>query len=111
MDGGQSAQVANSAASNSVIVQIQGDGNSLTLGLPHLQLRPRQGLFREIRRDSATGLAFAQDLIRPFSRSIELIGRGTEIDDLRAWLSGDPAVSVRVLTGPAGVGKTGWQSN
>ena len=106
MDGGQSAQVANSAASNSVIVQIQGDGNSLTLGLPHLQLRPRQGLFREIRRDSATGLAFAQDLIRPFSRSIELIGRGTEIDDLRAWLSGDPAVSVRVLTGPAGVGKT-----
>ena len=26
--------------------------------------------------------------------------------DLKAWLSGDPPVSVRVLTGPAGVGKT-----
>lgn len=106
MDEGQSAQAANSAASSSVIVQIQGDGNTVRLGLPHLELLPRQGLFREIRRDAATGHALAQDLIRPFSRSIELIGRSTEIHDLQAWLRGDPVVSVRVLTGPAGVGKT-----
>ena len=99
-------QVADSTASDSVIVQIQGDGNSVTYGLPHLELLPRKGLFRRIRRDSATGFAVAQDLIRPFTRSIELVGRGAEIDDLRAWLHGDSAISVRVLTGPAGVGKT-----
>ena len=106
MDGEQQAQVATSGASNSVIVQIQGDGNSVTHGLPHLELAPRQGLFRQIRQDSATGFAVAQDLIRPFTRSIELVGRETEVEDLRAWLHGDSAISVRVLTGPAGVGKT-----
>ena len=35
-----------------------------------------------------------------------MVGRETELDDLCAWLCKEPAISVRVLTGMAGYGKT-----
>ena len=99
-------QHASATALNSVIVQIQGDGNSVIQGLPHLELLPRKGLFRRIRQEPGTGLPIAQDIIRPFTRSIKLVGREATIDDLRTWLDGDAAISVRVRTGAPGVGKT-----
>ena len=99
-------QKASPTGLNSVIVQIQGDGNSVIQGLPHLELLPRKGLFRRIRREPGTGLPIAQDIIRPFTRSIELVGREAAIGDLRTWFGGDAAISVRVLTGAPGVGKT-----
>ncbi len=46
------------------------------------------------------------DLLSPYSRSIPLVGRREEREKLRAWLARDKPISVRVLTGRAGAGKT-----
>ena len=46
------------------------------------------------------------DLLSPYSRSIPLVGRREEREELRAWLARDKPISVRVLTGRAGAGKT-----
>ena len=46
------------------------------------------------------------DLISPFTRSIDVIGRESELSHLHNWLNGKAAISVRVLTGPSGFGKT-----
>ena len=99
-------QTASTAGNGNFIVQIQGDGNSIVTGLPHLELTRRHGIARRIEVDPSTGKPRETDVIRPFTRSIELVGRETELDDLRAWLRKESAISVRVLTGSAGYGKT-----
>ena len=99
-------QTASSAGNGNFIVQIQGDGNSIVTGLPHLELTRRHGIARRIEVDPSTGKPRESDVIRPFTRSIELVGRETELDDLRGWLRKESAISVRVLTGSAGYGKT-----
>ena len=99
-------QTASTAGNGNFIVQIQGDGNSIVTGLPHLELTRRHGIARRIEVDPSTGKPRETDVIRPFTRSIELVGRETELGDLRAWLRKESAISVRVLTGSAGYGKT-----
>ena len=99
-------QTASTVGNGNFIVQIQGDGNSIVTGLPHLELTRRHGIARRIEVDPSTGKPRETDVIRPFTRSIELVGRETELDDLRAWLRKESAISVRVLTGSAGYGKT-----
>ena len=99
-------QTASTAGNGNFIVQIQGDGNSIVTGLPHLELTRRHGIARRIEIDPGTGKPREADVVRPFTRSIELVGRETELDDLRAWLRKESAISVRVLTGSAGYGKT-----
>ena len=99
-------QTASTAGNGNFIVQIQGDGNSIVTGLPHLELTRRHGIARRIEVEPSTGKPRETDVIRPFTRSIELVGRETELDDLRAWLRKESAISVRVLTGSAGYGKT-----
>ena len=94
------------AGNGNFIVQIQGDGNSIVTGLPHLELTRRRGLARRIQTDPVTGTPHEIDVIRPFTRSIDMVGREMELDDLRAWLHKEPAISVRVLTGRSGYGKT-----
>ena len=98
-------QTAN-AVGGSVIVQIQGDGNTLIAGQPHLNLTRRAGLSRRIRTDPDTGKPNEIDIIRPFARSIELVGREAELSELHDWLAHGQAISVRVMTGGAGLGKT-----
>jgi len=46
------------------------------------------------------------DLLRPQNRSIPIVGRQPELDDLQVWLTSPAPISVRVITGPAGAGKT-----
>ena len=99
-------QTASTAGNGNFLVQILGDGNSIVTGLPHLELTRRHGIARRIEIDPGTGKPREADVIRPFTRSIELVGRETELDDLRAWLRKESAISVRVLTGNAGYGKT-----
>ena len=99
-------QTASTAGNGNFIVQIQGDGNSIVTGLPHLELTRRHGIARRIEVDPSTGKSRESDVIRPFTHSIELVGRETELDDLRGWLRKESAISVRVLTGSAGYGKT-----
>ena len=99
-------QTASTAGNGNFIVQIQGDGNSIVTGLPHLELTRRRGLASRIQTDPVTGKPHEIDVIRPFTRSIDMVGREMELDDLRAWLHKETAISVRVLTGSSGYGKT-----
>ena len=99
-------QTASTAGNGNVIVQIQGDGNSIVTSLPHLALTRRHGLTSRIETDPGTGMPLEIDVIRPFTRSIDMVGRETEMDDLRAWLFAEAPISVRVITGNAGYGKT-----
>ncbi len=99
-------QTARSSGSGNFIVQIQGDGNSIVTSLPHLKLTRRRGLASQIQSDPYTGKAIQTDVIRPFSRSIDMVGRENDLEELRAWLAKETPISVRVLTGNAGYGKT-----
>ena len=99
-------QTASTSGNGNVIVQIQGDGNSIVTSLPHLTLTRRHGLTSRIETDHGTGMPLEIDVIRPFTRSIDMVGRETEMDDLRAWLFAERPISVRVITGNAGYGKT-----
>ena len=99
-------QTASTAGNGNFTVQIQGDGNSIVTGLPRLELTRRRGLACRIQTDPVTGKPHEIDVIRPFTRSIDLVGREMEMDDLRAWLHKETPISVRVLTGNAGYGKT-----
>ena len=98
-------QTANTAGNCNYVVQIQGDGNSIVTGLPRLELT-RRGLACRIQTDPVTGKPHEIDVIRPFTRSIDLVGREMELDDLRGWLHKETPISVRVLTANAGYGKT-----
>ena len=99
-------QTASTAGNGNYIVQIQGDGNSIVTGLPRLELTRRRGRACRIRKDPVTGKPHEIDVIRPFTRSIDLVGREMELADLSAWLHKETPISVRVLTGHAGYGKT-----
>ena len=99
-------QTANTAGNGNYVVQIQGDGNSIVTGLPRLELTRRRGLACRIQTDPVTGKPHEIDVIRPFTRSIDLVGREMELDDLRGWLHKETPISVRVLTANAGYGKT-----
>ena len=99
-------QTANTAGNGNYVVQIQGDGNSIVTGLPRLELTRRRGLACRIQTDPVTGKPHEIDVIRPFTRSIDLVGREMELDDLRGWLHKGTPISIRVLTGNAGYGKT-----
>jgi tetratricopeptide (TPR) repeat protein len=46
------------------------------------------------------------DLLIPYQRTTEFVGRAKELESLRAWLESEAAISVRVVTGGGGSGKT-----
>lgn len=99
-------QTASTSGNCNFIVQIQGDGNSIVNGLPHLGLTRRHGPASRIQTDPDTSKPWPTDVIRPFTRSIDLVGREMELDELRVWLEKETPISVRVITGDAGCGKT-----
>ena len=92
--------------SGNLVVQIHGDGNAVVTGLSELQLNRPGGVYRRIRKNTNTSKANEIDVIRPFSRAIDLVGRGEEMASMRGWLHNGSPISVRVLTGSAGIGKT-----
>ena len=100
---GQEAKIQ---GSSNLVVQVDGDGNTIVAGRSGLELTRYRGVYRRIRTDVSTGKPNELDVIRPFSRAIELIGRDVELASMRDWMHSARAISVRVLTGEAGVGKT-----
>ena len=99
-------QTTGAVGNGNCIIQIQGDGNSVVSGVPHLELTRRRGLASHIETDPGTGRPREIDVIRPLTRSIEMVGREEELADLRSWLYQEKPISVRVITGGAGNGKT-----
>jgi hypothetical protein len=83
---------------NNIIVQVVGDGNSVVLGHAHLTLT-RHLVHRTIISEIGR--------LIPYARALPLIGRDAEMTALWRWLDDPRPVSVRVITGQAGSGKTG----
>jgi tetratricopeptide (TPR) repeat protein len=81
-----------------VVIQVEGDGNRIEVGLAYLTLTrylPRRG---RLNSDA--------DQLSPFSRSIALVGQDNFLGDLWRWMESGQPISIRVVTGRAGSGKT-----
>ena len=83
-----------------IAVQVDGRNNSVTVtsGQARLTLLQRHKRRRVPRKHL--------DLLDPYSRAIELVGRADDLGALQAWLVSDLPIAVRCLTGRAGSGKT-----
>ena len=112
------AQQADVGGSGNIVVQIVGDGNTANFepNKPALWLTAYDSpLFTEVEAVApspaprpgytATGLEEA-GLLRPYTRSFALRGRDAPLAELRAWLASDRPVSVMVVVGAGGRGKT-----
>jgi tetratricopeptide (TPR) repeat protein len=86
-----------------VAVQIVGDGNTVVVGHAHLYLTRY-----EADRLTVDELAAREptQLLAARQRSIPAIGRSALLDDYNTWLNNGDPISVRVLVGSAGRGKT-----
>jgi hypothetical protein len=97
------AQSANVFGNDNIVVQASGSGVNVNIGpQPYLRLTRYVNQTKlEIKRDSETAWlsAYRTDVV-------PLIGRDAPLADLRAWLDTDAPVSVRVLVGAGGRGKT-----
>nr|WP_315230259.1 tetratricopeptide repeat protein [uncultured Albidiferax sp.] len=82
---------------HNTVVQIAGDHNTVVLGRAFLALTRFEG-----QRHSNHPLS----ALSPYSRSTHLLGRDDELASLRAFLSSPQPISVRVLVGGGGSGKT-----
>jgi hypothetical protein len=83
---------------NNTVIQIQGDGNTIVPSLPHLTLT------RYLTRRGQ--IASEADLLSPYGMTIPMAGREAQMADLHHWMTSGPSISIRVLTGQAGSGKT-----
>ena len=78
----------------------------MVAGLPHLALTQHAGLARRIHTDPRNHNPRAIDVLRAYTRSIEIVGRESEMGALHAWLRTLEPIAVQVMTGGAGYGKT-----
>jgi tetratricopeptide (TPR) repeat protein len=97
-----STQHAEVYGRNNVIVQIQGDGNTVVAGLAHLTLTR----YLNRRRGGGGPTGEAAEILSPYALAIPFIGREPVMADLRTWMEKDQPISVRVLTARGGGGKT-----
>ncbi|MCX7279492.1 MAG: tetratricopeptide repeat protein [Burkholderiales bacterium] len=79
------------------VVQIEGDNNIVQLGRAHLVLT---------RFEALRGLDNPLNQLTPYARSTPLLGRDVEMASLRSFLQDARPISVRVMVGSGGSGKT-----
>src|SRR3954471_5448207 len=114
----QASQHANIHGSTNTVVQIIGSSNAVTIAGATTALRLREFLgpsFTEAKADpqrantpgyTATGRRETR-LLSPYNTtSLPLQGRTEELPRLQAWLAEAATVSVQVLLGGGGRGKT-----
>lgn len=87
-----------------IIVQAVGSGNNVVVNAtsPYLRLTQFEARTERVvgeRSDAALLSAYRTDVV-------PLLGRESELTDLKAWLASGAGISVRVLTGAGGRGKT-----
>ena len=95
MNAGQNAQVD---GHGNIIVQAAGDGVHVTVGQPHLTLIPPYNRVPSIQTEI--------DLLNPYRRAIDLVGREQDMTELWDWLHSPRTIAIRTITGRAGAGKT-----
>ena len=88
---------------DNIVVQIEGDQNTVQIGP-----RPKLLLTRFVaQRRIPAGKAVSELLqLSPYTLSTTLVGRDAELADLDRFLHSTESISVRVLTGDGGSGKT-----
>ena len=91
-------QQARAEGSGNIIVQAEGDGIHINVGLPHLTLIPPRNRAPKVRTEI--------DLLNPYGRAFGLVGREADLQSLSDWLHSNRPISVRTLTGRAGAGET-----
>ncbi|HEX5717153.1 MAG TPA: tetratricopeptide repeat protein [Thermoanaerobaculia bacterium] len=99
----QSANLSGVAHTN---VQIQGDNNVVHIGRSRLDLTLYRGRRRGAVSSPTIEAGEAAEILSPYAMAVPLVGRERELADLRAWMNGDPDLSIRVITAPGGGGKT-----
>ena len=93
-----SQQHADVDGQGSIVVQIVGENNRVTIaGAVGLRL----SMFPRRRKESGE-----IGLLSAYTQSIDLVGRDQELADLRRWLGSDRDIAIQVRTGKAGTGKT-----
>ncbi|SDP83330.1 Tetratricopeptide repeat-containing protein [Rhodoferax sp. OV413] len=90
-------QTADVTGDGNTVVQIAGDHNTVVLGRVFLTLT---------RFDNQRRTSHLLNALSPYSRSTRLRGRDDELASLRAFLSSPKPISVRVVVGGGGSGKT-----
>jgi hypothetical protein len=116
-------QLASVQGHGNVVVQLVGDGNAINWqpDKPSLWLATYDSsLLSEIRIKSpqdglhpgytATGCE-ELGILSPFTRSLTLLGRDGDLHALAAWLEGPDPISVQVVVGGGGRGKTRLAQN
>src|SRR5271169_1536153 len=98
------AQQANVTGRDNIIVQASGSGVKVTVeaGRPYLRLTQYERRTKLAARDNSEAAllsAYRSDVVN-------LVGREREMADLRLWLELEAPVSIRVLVGAGGRGKT-----
>jgi len=98
------SQIATVVGNDNVIVQAKGSGVNVTVrsGRPYLRLTQFERRTRLAARENSEAAllsAYRADVV-------PLIGRDRDLADLRRWLNDPAPVSVRVMVGPGGRGKT-----
>jgi hypothetical protein len=86
--------------SDHIAVVVDGSNHSVTISRAEarLTLLQRHRRRREPRKDL--------DLLDPYARAVELVGRSEDLEALNRWLASDRLIAVRCVTGRAGCGKT-----
>jgi tetratricopeptide (TPR) repeat protein len=96
-------QIANVFGADNIVVQASGSGVNVTIGpKPYLKLTQYERRTRLVSRDNSEAAllsAYRADVV-------PLVGRDGALADLRRWLDHPAPVSVRVLVGAGGRGKT-----
>ena len=95
----KATQEAHVDGDHNIVVQANGDGILVQVGLPHLTLIPPGN---RLPRKSPGPV----DLLNPYRRSIALVGRDADMQSLWDWLHSPRPIAVRTLAGRAGAGKT-----
>jgi hypothetical protein len=113
-----STQSADIRGDGNIIVQFSGDNSSVSIesGAPFLQLTSYTNPFySDVQRaDPTLGLDRSYttsglhqlDLLKPYTRSLCLVDRESQLEHLQNWLATAQAISIKVLTGAGGRGKT-----
>jgi hypothetical protein len=90
------------AGSNNLVVQAVGAGITVVVGHAHLSLTRYLNLWAAA--EAGRGGDAAQ--LSPYALSVPLVGRAEVLADQWRWMRDSRPVSVRVMTGRAGAGKT-----
>lgn len=94
-------QTSNNQGDGNVVVQALGDNISIQVGRAGLVLTRRLSLRKREPSEERDA-----HWLNPFAKSTHLVGRDAELDELWRWLTANKPISIRVVTGRGGAGKT-----